>query len=148
MNKKIFIPLFIILILAIGYLCYLIYTIKPIDDYVTFEDNSSFFFNLTDNGNEVILTYYSTGGLISAEEIYTFENNTLKHLKRINHSNNIMQAKINVKTNTYPNTTATRDKNRVIYDYTEHDMYGKTKEEVINSLNEFIKIVPNTNNEN
>ncbi len=143
MAKKLLIIFSIVFLIIIGGLCYYIYALKPVYDYVPFTDESSNFINLQDNGNEVILTRYTSGGIISSEEIYTFENDSLKQLKIINHSINILQAKENVKTNPYENTTVTRDKNKVTYSYTDYDMYGKSKQEVLNSINEFINIYNN-----
>lgn len=149
MSKKVFIVVFIIFIMIIASLIYYIHIITPTEEYVSFENRIKYFFNIADNGNEVVFTKYNSEGKIYSEAIYTFENNSLKNLTRVQYSNSILQAKIDKK---YPtDTTASkcyRDKNKLIYTYDNYDLYGSSKDEILQILNNIIESVESTENRN
>lgn len=140
MSKKVFIVVFIIFIMIIASLIYYIHIITPTEEYVSFENRIKYFFNIADNGNEVVFTKYNSEGKIYSEAIYTFENNSLKNLTRVHYCNSILQAKIDKK---YPtdNTASKcyRDKNKLIYTYDNYDLYGISKDVVLQSLNSIIE---------
>ena len=80
---------------------------------------------------------------------YTFENDLLTKLTRVEHCDSIAQAKIDKK---YPtdNTASKcyRDKNKLIYTYDNYDLYGSSKDEILQILNNIIESVESTENRN
>ena len=139
MSKKVFIVVFIIFIMIIASLIYYIHIITPTEEYVSFENRIKYFFNIADNGNEVVFTKYNSEGKIYSEAIYTFENNSLKNLTRVQYSNSILQAKIDKKYPTDTTAKCYRDKNKLIYTYDNYDLYGSSKDVVLQSLNSIIE---------
>ena len=139
MSKKVFIVVFIIFIMIIASLIYYIHIITPTEEYVSFENRIKYFFNIADNGNEGVFTKYNSEGKIYSEAIYTFENNSLKNLTRVQYSNSILQAKIDKKYPTDTTAKCYRDKNKLIYTYDNYDLYGSSKDVVLQSLNSIIE---------
>ena len=149
MSKKVFIVVCTILVIIIALLVYCIYITRPTEDYITLPGTKKTFFDLSDNGNEIVFTMYNSDGKIYSESIYTFENDLLTKLTRVEHCDSIAQAKIDKK---YPtDTTASkcyRDKNKLIYTYDNYDLYGSSKDEILQILNNIIESVESTENRN
>ena len=148
MSKKVFIVVSIIFVMIIASLIYYIHIITPTEEYVSFENRIKYFFNIADNGNEVVFTKYNSEGKIYSEAIYTFENNSLKNLTRVHYCNSILQAKIDEKYPTDTTAKCYRDKNKLIYTYDNYDLYGSSKDEILQILNNIIESVESTENRN